>query len=112
MTAAQFNVTKPGVVNANPDAHRREIATAVNRLIDKLSIVGTVTLTASAASTAISDARISSDSLLFLTPKTANAAAEVGNGTMYYTGSAGAVTITHANNAQTDRTYAYFVLTP
>lgn len=112
MSALQLNIVRPSPTDSNEASHRRAIATALNRVIDKLSVIGTVTLTASAASTAISDQRISADALLFLTPTTANAAAETGNGTLYYSAADGAVTITHANNAQVDRTFAYFVLVP
>jgi hypothetical protein len=41
-------------------------------------------------------------------PTTANAAAEIGNGTIYVSSRGKqTATITHANNSQTDRTFAY-----
>ena len=43
--------------------------------------------------------------------KTANAAAEIGNGTMYIGAvNNGAFVVTHANNAQADRTFLYVAL--
>lgn len=73
---------------------------------------GTVTLTANVASTTITDARIASTSAIVLVPTTANAAAEIGAGTMYVSETGrlhGTAVITHANNAQTDRTYRYVI---
>lgn len=93
----------------------REIATAIGQLIDgKINAVGTVTLTANAAGTTVLDPRVGSSSVLLLMPQTAHAAAEIGNGTLY-TDPANYVagtsfTITHANSAQTDRTFSYALL--
>lgn len=70
--------------------------------------VGTVTLTASAATTTVTDNNCASGSVPILVPTTAHAAAEIGNGTIYIS-SVGTktFTITHANNSQTDRTFLY-----
>jgi hypothetical protein len=93
----------------------REVAVAVNQaLAGKLNCIDTVTLTAGAASTTVSDPRIGSNTAIILFPQTANAAAEFGNGTLYiapgnYTLKTSFV-ITHANNAQTDRTYSVAIL--
>lgn len=79
----------------------------------KLELVGEVTLTAGAASTSVTDIRISPQSLIVWHPRTANAAAELANGTMYVTDANmanGSMVITHANNAQVDRTFRYGVL--
>jgi hypothetical protein len=71
---------------------------------------GTVTLTANAASTAVTDANFAAGSVPSFTATTANAAAEIGAGTMYVSARAnGSFTITHANNAQNDRTFLYAV---
>lgn len=68
----------------------------------------TVTLTASAASTVVSFDNCSADSIPLLVPMTANAAAELGAGTIYVSAVAHrSFTITHANNAQTDRTFGF-----
>lgn len=97
----------------NSQEHRRQIATTVNRVLDgKINSISTVTLTASVASTTISDFRVSINSVILFMPTTANAAAEIGNGTMFVsTRTAGtSFVITHANNAQNDRTFAYAIL--
>lgn len=70
-----------------------------------------VTLTASVTTTTITDARLTVQSVIGLTPLTANAAAEKGNGTLYVSARTnGSATLTHANNAQTDRTFAVSIL--
>lgn len=72
---------------------------------------GSVTLTANAASTAVTNDNFAAGSTVYFTATTANAAAEIGAGTMYVSARAkGTFTITHANNAQTDRTYLYAIL--
>ena len=92
--------------------HRRKLAEIANQAIQgKILSVGTVALTASSATTALADTRIGVDSFIGFMPATANAAAEVGNGTLYVTNRTnGQATINHANNAQTDRDFVYVVL--
>jgi len=91
----------------------RQDRLTINELIrGRTNAVDTVTLTASAASTVVSDPRVTPFSRIFLFPKTANAAAELGNGTCYIaTPSNGSYTITHANNAQVDRTFYVLIMT-
>lgn len=72
-----------------------------------------VTLTENAASTAVTDARIGVNTALIPVPVTANAAAEIGAGTMYVSNTNrvnGSATITHANNSQTDRTFKFILV--
>jgi hypothetical protein len=79
----------------------------------KLEIVGELTLTAGAASTAVTDIRVSPQSVIVWHPRTANAAAELAAGTMYVTDAnmgSGSMVVTHANNAQVDRTFRFAVL--
>ena len=79
----------------------------------KLEVVGEVTLTALAASTAVTDIRVSPQSVILWHPRTANAAAELAAGTMYITDANmanGSFTITHANAASTDRSFRYAVI--
>lgn len=67
---------------------------------------GTVTLTANAASTTVTAPNCATGCGVFTEATTANAAAEKGNGTLYVSAVVnGSFTITHANNAQTDRTF-------
>lgn len=63
------------------------------------------TFTANAASTVLTDARIAATTAIDLQPTTANAAAA--NNTWYIAEprAHGSVTVVHANNAQTDRTF-------
>lgn len=69
---------------------------------------GTVTLVTGAATTVVSDPNCAAGSVPLLTPTTASAATEVGNGTLYISAVAnGSFTITHANSATTGRTFLY-----
>jgi hypothetical protein len=88
----------------------RQVALVVRNAMDgKLNATGTVTLTASSATTAVTDNRAGGESVILFMPTTANAAAELS--TMYVSARAKqAFTITHANNAQTDRTFSYVIL--
>ena len=90
----------------------RDVIFAVRQLIvGRSNSTGTVTLTASATTTTIANEIVNENAQVFLFPMTANAAAELGNGTLYASISriAGTptVTITHANAGSTDRTFAY-----
>lgn len=69
---------------------------------------GTVTLATSASTTVVTDANCAVDTVPLLTAVTANAATEVGNGTIYVSSVAmGSFTITHANSATAGRTFLY-----
>lgn len=79
----------------------------------KIECVTTITLTASATTTALSDIRISPQSILIFDPLTANAAAELAAGTLYVLKADrgdGTATLTHANSAQTDRDFLVGIL--
>jgi hypothetical protein len=67
---------------------------------------GTLTLTANAASTAIADARYQSGQTVVLVPMTANAAAALAT-TYVSARTTKQFTLTHANNAQVDKTFEY-----
>ena len=104
----EFNYVKLPASGADP----RQTAQVVNLLVDgKFNASGTVTLTASAASTTVTDFRVGQDSAILFTPTTANAAAEQGNGTMFLSSRVKqGFRITHANNSQADRTFLYIVI--
>ena len=88
----------------------RFIVQAIRQLIQgRSNASGTVTLTASTTTTTITDETINGNAGVFFEPTTANAAAEKANGTMHASVAAGQITITHANNAQVDRTFYYLV---
>ena len=75
--------------------------------------VGTVTLTANAASSTVSHTGVTAASIILLFPTSANAAADVGSATGVYISAIVAstsFTITHPNNANADKTFNYLVL--
>jgi hypothetical protein len=77
---------------------------------DRVVFAASVTLTANAATTVVPCLAMAASSHVFFSPRSANAAAEIGAGTMYVS-SRGfrTFTISHANNAQADRTFSYIV---
>ena len=94
---------------ADPNQWMRNMAFAINQLIDgKSNAVGQVTLRANETTTVVSDLRVGIDSVIPLQPTTANAAAAVAT---TYISSLGkqTFTITHASNAQTDKTFKYLI---
>lgn len=90
------------------------VVNTVNQLLDgRSNNAGTVTLTINVASSAVADKRAGKDSVIVFMPTTANATAEVGSGTMYISARGKQTfTITHANNAQADRTFGYIIVGP
>jgi hypothetical protein len=88
------------------------IVFAVRQLTEgRSNAAGTFTLAANAASTTVPAPNCGAGSTVLPFPKTANAAAEIGNGTMFIgTVSNGSFVVTHANNAQADRTFMYVAL--
>lgn len=88
-----------------------EAAAAIQQLSEgQNTVTGTVTLEENATTTTVEKNEIPPGGHAFLTPKTANASAEFGNGTIYVATSVkGAFTITHANNGQTDREFGWVV---
>jgi hypothetical protein len=94
-----------GYPGLSQTATPREIAERVNRLLQgKLNAVTTLTLTANAASTTLTDPRIGGATFIGLMPTTANAAAALGT-TYVSARGIGTATITHANDANVDKTY-------
>jgi hypothetical protein len=90
----------------------KRIVLAIQQLAaGRSNAVGTVTLATGAATTIVAAPNCAAGSTPMLTPATANAAAELGNGTFYVSGVAnGSFTITHANSATTGRTFFYAIL--
>lgn len=89
----------------------RDVAESINNIFaGRLGLVGEFTLTAGATTTTVTDNRVGSNSNVAYSPRTANASAEIGAGTIYIgTYANGSFIVTHANNAQTDRTFRYTV---
>jgi hypothetical protein len=76
-----------------------------------LQNTGVVTLTPNSSTTVVSDERVGIGSFIGFTPRTANATTEMANGTLYVSARGKKTfTLTHANNAQTDRTFVYAIL--
>jgi hypothetical protein len=88
------------------------IVNAVRQLIaGRTNAAGSATLAANATATVVNAPNCAAASQVFLFPKTAHAAAELAAGGCYISAVAnGSFTVTHANNAQTDRTFAYVCL--
>jgi hypothetical protein len=101
---------------ADEKEHRRRLAKGINGLLaGKMNAVTTVTLAAGVATTTLTDARITINSFIGLMPTTANAATALAttyiSNRMSSNGNvAGNATITHANNAQTDRTFTVLII--
>jgi hypothetical protein len=100
---------------APDESNPRKIASAINAgLTGKINAIGSVTLGTGVTSTTVSNPLIGANSSVFLAPQTANAAAEVGNGTIYIKPSdyveGTSFKLTHANNSQADRTFGYVIL--
>ena len=99
---------------ANEAAHRRQIASTATRAIGgKTNNVGEITLDANAASSTLTDPRLTYFSALLFDPMTANAAADLYGGGMYITDANrnnGSFVITHPNTADTDKTFRYVIV--
>jgi hypothetical protein len=93
----------PGVGEIRP----QRLAQGIRDLFaGRSNAVGTVTLRANEATTVVTALNVGADSRIFLTPTTANAAAEAGGGALYISAvGSGTFTITHANNANADKTF-------
>jgi len=87
----------------------KKIVLALQQLAaGRSNAVGTVTLATGVATTVVTDKNCAAGSTPLLTPATANAATEVGNGTLYVSAVAnGSFTLTHSNSATTARTFLY-----
>jgi|TARA_R110000824_G_scaffold71433_3_gene182774 sugar (pentulose or hexulose) kinase len=100
----------PPIRHKDPVEWLRQTVQAVRRIMEgKINATGTVTLTASSATSTLTDALIGNDTVIVFMPKTANAAAEMDS--LYVSArTTGSSTLTHANNGQTDRTFDYIAI--
>jgi hypothetical protein len=111
-----------GMVSSNPSAIASmlgavlgwlaKVQGVVNNIMrGKINATVDVNLTASAASTTVNDPRIGGSCGIYLMPLSANAAAEIGAGTIWW-GAPGnqTVTLNHANSAQTDRRFRLLII--
>lgn len=90
----------------------KKIVLALQQLAaGRSNAVGSVTLATGSATTTVTTDNCAQGSTPILTPASASAAAEIGNGTMYVSSVAkGSFTITHANSATPGRIFLYAVL--
>jgi hypothetical protein len=90
----------------------KKIVLAIQQLAaGRSNAVGSVTLAVGASSTTVTTANCAAGSVPILVSASANAATEVGNGTMYVSAVAnGGFTISHANSATAGRTFLYAVV--
>jgi hypothetical protein len=87
----------------------RRLQEAVNALgSGRSNAIGSVTLTASSATTTVTDRRAGIDSVIALMPVTANAASALAS-TWVSARGVGGFTLSHANNAETDRDFRYLI---
>ncbi|MHA1555085.1 MAG: hypothetical protein ACTSU0_11840 [Alphaproteobacteria bacterium] len=102
-----------GVLRALIEGQRRSDDVLRGVMTGKINVVGTVTLTASQATTTLTDSRIGAGTAVILVPTTANASAEIGNGTIYQTypnATKEQAVLNNANNAQTDRDFVFALI--
>ncbi len=115
----------PSVGSYEPDHNnllRRMISNLGIIMQGKLNNTGEITLGAAATSTEVnlSKGQLSPKTVITFMPRTANASAEIGAGTIYVSLNAKAVSsssisafsfkINHANNAQTDRRFRFLLM--
>lgn len=92
---------------ASTEKDPAKFAVAIQQLYSGRSYsTGSVTLAAGATSTVVSAINCAPQSAVFLSPKTANAAAAIATTFISSVGKQ-TFTITHANSAQTDRSFFY-----
>ena len=98
-----------GIVPANTERDLGRIVRSIRELYEgRSNATGSFTVTQNAATTVVTAPNCSPDSKVFLQATSANAAAEVGAGTIYVSAKAqGSFTVTHANSATASRTFDY-----
>jgi hypothetical protein len=89
-----------------------KLVTAIRQLAEgRSNAVGAFTLAANAPTTTVTAVTCGTGSSVLAFPQTAAAAAELGAGTMFIgTILNGSFVVTHANNAQTTRTFRYVAI--
>jgi hypothetical protein len=96
-------------ISESEDKLKRVIQALQEVIKGNTNNIGTVTLRASQTTTTVSSPIVAVGAHIVLTQRSANAAAEVGNGTIWVdpVSASGSFTIHHANNAQTDRLFSW-----
>ena len=89
----------------------RKLAQVANRAANgKTNNTGTVTLAASTTTTTVTDSRIGEDTVVLLSPLTANAAAAIGTTYISTTTAGTSFVLTHASDANVDKTFGYILV--
>lgn len=95
-------------------ATHEEVVHYANQLVKgKLNATTLLTLTANASTTTLSHPNLGATSVLLFMPTTADAAAEIGAGTLFVstaTQQKGSAIVTHANNSQIDRIFKVLII--
>lgn len=88
---------------------RGVVVDTFNEIIRQLGGIGSFTITANAATTTVNDESFQATMVPLLIPTSANAAAAIA--TTYVSSRVnGSFVLTHANNAQVDRTFLYVLV--
>ena len=103
-----------GVINKRLADEVASHASTIHQLSEGHNVAcGTVTLTVNVATTTVSADGIPATAVPIISAASANAATEIGNGTIYVSAVAkGSFTITHANAATTARTFSWWCPVP
>lgn len=98
-----------GNVPAPTERDPLKLARAIRELFEgRCNAVGAFTLATGATATTVAAMNCGAGSTVLLAPMTADAAAEIKNGTLYVSAVAnGSFTVAHASNAQADRSFRY-----
>lgn len=103
----------PSYENNHENLFRKMINVMAGIMQGRTNNTGTFTLTANSGTTTITfaDGRLGDETGIWWTPTTANAAAQIYTAPGLYESARSVanrtLTLTHTNNAQTDRTYKY-----
>lgn len=107
-------MSRPGIdaaldaISTESPLWRLRVTSTIRTLVGRANAIDELTLTANVASTTYKHPLLTYYSCIDFMPMTANASAEIGAGTIYVaqaTMKNGECVITHANNAQADRTF-------
>lgn len=98
------------IIQITTDYLRDLIKTIENNVNGKTNNTGEVEIDASADSTVVNNILCNANSVVILTPITANAGTEAGSGNLYVEAGNGSFEIFHTNSATTGRTFKYIIV--
>lgn len=100
-----------GSVPAQSERDLTRIIRGIRDLFEgRSNAIGSFTCTTNAATTTVTHVNVGLESKISLTARHANAAAEIGNGTIYISAvTAGSFTVTHANSATASRNFDFTI---